>query len=149
MITDDTCHITVISADPLVVTGSAHSLPRSRTVDRVLDSLAERSLHFLDQLSWSRETPDRFQATNARLRELANRHPKHCYVILCNTVKELKLFRAAGWRAEHVTRNIFVNDAVFTVDANATKHFDAVCNSVHAPFNTTVPKFGPTYCSMR
>jgi len=124
----------VVSADPLILTGEGISLERDQALIETLERLRSWPLYYLSQNWWSHELPDIFAGSVATLRDLHRRFPEHRFLAMCNTAKEVALFREAGLPCAFISTGIFTDERIFQVQSTVVREFDAILNASLVPW---------------
>jgi len=95
-------------------------------LDLLFEGLGNRTAYFLCSWRWWIEDPVRIAfARNVEI-EHRRRYPKHHFIHLCNTLRQLDMFQAVGLDAIFCSQNALVDERLFRPLSTVPKMFDAV-----------------------
>ena len=97
-----------------------------RSMRPLFEFLRDRPAYFFIQYGWQIEEPPRVIKV-CRLQEAhLRRYPKHRYLHLCNTPRQLDLFQDAGLPSIFFNNSAAIDERIFCVREGTEKAFDAV-----------------------
>lgn len=111
----------VISVDPPVF-----YIYLGRVLTPVYQLLKDRDANFLFAFTESMEERSAIEKLKMDTVDHEKKFPRHRFIFLCNSTRELGLFKEYGFDAHLINHNCFVDERIFTVEAGAEKVYDAV-----------------------
>ncbi len=97
-----------------------------RALKPVLEHLRDEPAWLLFSFGWCMEYPDRIALVKQREQEHRRAFPRHRWVFLAATERELQMLQAGGLDALLCNQNCFVDEGIYTIDSRVRKDFEAV-----------------------
>jgi len=120
----------VLNGSPAIILLALHD----RDLTPLHEAIGDEPGYFLFNLWGSRETSKAIKAV-LKFEQRKNRNfPHHTYIYLCNSDKEVELFRIAGLEAVLCNHNCWVDEKMFQPDSSVDKLYDAVYDANIAPY---------------
>ncbi len=120
----------VLNGSPAILLLALHD----RDLTPLHEAVGDTPGYFLFNLWGSRETAKSIRAV-MKFEQRKNRSfPHHNYIYLCNSVRELELFKGAGLEAVFCNHNCWVDEKIFQPDSSVDKLYDAVYDANIAPY---------------
>ena len=124
----------LFARNPLIFWGPSAPTQRIGPASVLAPHIGNRRAWFLIRLSWNRESDATVAADVAELEALRARYPEHRHIILCNTQRELELYRARNIPGIVCSTLAFVDETQFDIAPAPVKEFDAVYTAALVPF---------------
>lgn len=123
----------IISREPIVLISFWHDMyTNAEEIFKLLP--AGKSIHFLFQIGWHRETKERVDDIVEKIHQLNKLRPGVEYHFLCNSKKEESLFQESGLDGRLCHQNAFVDPDYFPIVESIHKKYDAVYTARITPF---------------
>jgi glycosyltransferase involved in cell wall biosynthesis len=124
----------LVARDPFIFWGPSAPTQRIGPASVLAPHIGNRRVWFLIRLSWNRESEESIGADAAELDALRARYPEHRHIILCNTQRELELYRARNIPGIVCSTLAFVDETQFDIAPVPVREFDAVYTAALVPF---------------
>jgi glycosyltransferase involved in cell wall biosynthesis len=124
----------LVAREPFIFWGPGSPGRRVGPASALAPHIGNRRAWFLIRLAWNRESEESVADDVAELRALRTRFPEHRHIMLCNTHRELELYRAQGIPGIVCSTLAFVDETQFDLAPLTAKAFDAVYIAALVPF---------------
>ena len=116
---------TIISREPVIILSFWFDFVKNR--EKITLSLpTNQPVHYLFQLGYQKETEDEMNALLNHFNDFAGKYKNITFHFLCNTKKEVTLFKKMKMNAVLVSQNCFVDENLFQVKRKLSKKYDAI-----------------------
>ncbi|MEX0808419.1 MAG: glycosyltransferase [Dongiaceae bacterium] len=124
----------LVAREPFIFWGPGRPGERVGAASTLAPHVGDRRAYFLVRLAWNRENVEGVAEDVAEFHALRARYPEHRHIMLCNSHRELELYRAQGIPGILCSTLAFVDETRFDVSPPAEKEFDAVYTAALVPF---------------
>jgi hypothetical protein len=124
----------LVAREPFIFWGPGTPGQRVGPASVLAPHIGNRRAWFLIRLAWNRERDDVVAADVAALEALRARYPEHRHIMLCNTQRELELYRTRNIPGIVCSTLAFVDETIFDPAPATPKQFDAVYTAALVPF---------------
>ncbi|MEX2296202.1 MAG: glycosyltransferase, partial [Dongiaceae bacterium] len=124
----------LVARDPFIFWGPGLPGHRVGPASVLASHVGNRRAYFLIRLAWNRENVEGVADDVAEIRALRARYPEHRHIMLCNSHRELELYRAQGVPGIVCSTLAFVDETRFDIAPTVEKEFGAVYTAALVPF---------------
>ena len=118
----------VVSVDPLIffMQISPNLTDFIRDYKFLFDSLKSKKAFVICNTSWHFEVAENIAQLEKLLVKFKNEYPNFTFIFLCNTLRQLDLFKGKGINAAFCNNNCFIDEKIFFPLSDTQKKYDAV-----------------------
>lgn len=132
---ESTARYSILSTDPPIFYASLSlDILGYPSLQPIFDYLQDQVAYFLIQWTWDMENSKDVQPVKSYQEQHLKKYPKHQFIHLCNTLREMEVFQEQGLNAIFCNQNCLIDERIFKINPSAQKSFDAVYDAKISPY---------------